>query len=271
MSNAHPYLWDFDRSLCADNPLFLTFSVGIYQWLPKASGRGLKKSKTIRVNGYVVEPELVYRRAQQLCDQLNRESARVDNPPAWLQKKYAVPKPVDLVIDRDSGDLTDSQVKAARNQVMKRMLIPHGFINGGDGRFIRKQDDQIHLVGFEESSVEHGYRVNLGFHYAYLPGLCQNQRLATGDFHLEDCGLRAQIGDFLHDENEEWLPYGCDLDFLKSTFVAIALACLQVFEEVKKSWADARRWLSSSSLHPPQSWLFTNLEKFSFTIAEYYQ
>ena len=49
-----------------------TFSVGIFQWLPKASGKGLKKSAVIvRVKGYISEPEKVYQKAKEICLQLD--------------------------------------------------------------------------------------------------------------------------------------------------------------------------------------------------------
>lgn len=52
-----------------------TFSVGIYQWLMRANGKSLKKSKTIvRVSGPVEKPESVYSKADEIRDQLNGKS-----------------------------------------------------------------------------------------------------------------------------------------------------------------------------------------------------
>lgn len=49
-----------------------TFSVGIFQWLPKSGGKGLKKSAVIiRVKGYVSKPEAVYARASEFCGKLD--------------------------------------------------------------------------------------------------------------------------------------------------------------------------------------------------------
>jgi len=46
-----------------------TFSVGIFKWVSKANGKGLKKSAVIhRVRGYVSDPEEVYKVAGNLCD-----------------------------------------------------------------------------------------------------------------------------------------------------------------------------------------------------------
>jgi hypothetical protein len=45
-----------------------TFSVGIFQWIPKASGKGLKKSAVkFRVKGNVRDAEYVYAEAEDLC------------------------------------------------------------------------------------------------------------------------------------------------------------------------------------------------------------
>ena len=47
---------------------FSTFSVGIFQWIPKASGKGLKKSPVkFRIKGYTSDPQKVYDLATKLC------------------------------------------------------------------------------------------------------------------------------------------------------------------------------------------------------------
>jgi hypothetical protein len=49
-----------------------TFSVGVFKWLPKAGGKGLKRSPVIyRVKGRMSQPEKVYDRAEELCDWLD--------------------------------------------------------------------------------------------------------------------------------------------------------------------------------------------------------
>ena len=45
-----------------------TFSVGCFQWLPKAQGKGLKKSPVkFRVKGLVSEASKVYAEAEMIC------------------------------------------------------------------------------------------------------------------------------------------------------------------------------------------------------------
>lgn len=45
-----------------------TFSVRVFQWIPRASGKGLKKSKCLkRIRGYVAQPEIVHEKAEQEC------------------------------------------------------------------------------------------------------------------------------------------------------------------------------------------------------------
>ena len=74
---------------CAPNPdahvhWGKTFSVGIFQCLPKASGKGLKKGKVkYRIIGWTREPESVYEKAVQICREMdngqfpNKKSERI--------------------------------------------------------------------------------------------------------------------------------------------------------------------------------------------------
>jgi hypothetical protein len=49
-----------------------TFSVGIFQWIPKANGKGLKKSAVkFRVKGSSKHPERVYEKAYEMCEFLD--------------------------------------------------------------------------------------------------------------------------------------------------------------------------------------------------------
>ena len=51
----------------ATNRLFTshTFSVGIFQWIPRSSGKGLKRGKVIkRITGLTSNPEAVYAAAE---------------------------------------------------------------------------------------------------------------------------------------------------------------------------------------------------------------
>ena len=69
------YKHDFS-GMCAPNSkgasMHTTFSVGIFQWLPKASGKGLKKSAVkFRIKGSVSESDKVYRTANVFCSQMD--------------------------------------------------------------------------------------------------------------------------------------------------------------------------------------------------------
>ena len=49
-----------------------SFSVGVFQWLPKTSGMGLKRSPAkVRVVGPMNEPEKVYEKAYWVAQQLD--------------------------------------------------------------------------------------------------------------------------------------------------------------------------------------------------------
>ena len=70
-----PYEWDFDGACAPGNAhgRYETFTLGIFQWIPKASGKGLKRGKVIRrVEGRTDSPDEVFARAQTIVDQMNR-------------------------------------------------------------------------------------------------------------------------------------------------------------------------------------------------------
>jgi hypothetical protein len=50
----------------------LTFSVGIFQWVPKAGGKGLKRTAVkVRVTGFSSRPEGVYEAARKIVAELD--------------------------------------------------------------------------------------------------------------------------------------------------------------------------------------------------------
>ena len=54
-----------------------TFSVGIFQWLRKSSGKGLKRGPVkVRVSGYVSDADKVYARARLIVGELDRGEYR---------------------------------------------------------------------------------------------------------------------------------------------------------------------------------------------------
>ena len=64
---------DFSGSCTPDKTFYWnTFSVGIFEWVQKAGGKGLKKSAVkYRVKGYSSNPEAVYARAKEICEKLD--------------------------------------------------------------------------------------------------------------------------------------------------------------------------------------------------------
>jgi hypothetical protein len=71
------YQYDFDGNCRPGGSQMFgnsTFSVGIFQWVPKANGKGLKKSAVVkRVRGYVSSPDKVYNKAREICSILQKE------------------------------------------------------------------------------------------------------------------------------------------------------------------------------------------------------
>lgn len=52
---------------------FSSFSLGIFEWVPKASGKGVKRGKVkVRVSGPMSNPRLVYARAREIVKQLDK-------------------------------------------------------------------------------------------------------------------------------------------------------------------------------------------------------
>lgn len=52
---------------------FSTFSVRIFQWITRNNGKGLKKSKAVyRIRGRVTDAYNVHRRAEEICDKLEK-------------------------------------------------------------------------------------------------------------------------------------------------------------------------------------------------------
>ncbi len=257
MPDSNQYAWDFDRPSDQLLETFSTFSVGIFQWLTKASGKGMKKSKAIaRVLGYTAEPERVYAKAVELCSRLNREAASANVPPEWLQKQYSVPRPEGMVIEKISADFTGAQVRSIRLRVMKNHLLAAGFVVGKDASYVRRHGEQIHLINFQANKYGHSFTVNMGFHYCFIPPHFHMRSLPLTDFHELDCALRERIGHFLPERRDVWFQYGQDRDVLISNLVRCATTCLAVFDRCMHRWSDPSVFLSDFSGVNKSEWDF---------------
>ena len=239
------YRWDYDHRPPSTDMPFLTFSIAIFQWQPKASGKGLKKVNASRVCGYGADPQRMRAKAQEICDRLNAENASVDERPKWLQKSYSLPKPDWLVVPREQRDLPGSVVRSIRLAVMKRVLLPEGFVKGRGGTYVRRVGDQIHLIDFQPYRWGHSYTVNLGFHYEFLKPFFARKRIKLKDYHQLDCMFDARIGDFSKHRHDTWIEYGASRQQLEKTFEENAALCLKILAEHQKKWADPRRWLKA--------------------------
>lgn len=247
MSVTSIYHWDFDRRLPNNEAGFVRFSIAIFQWQPKASGKGLKKVNASRVCGFGMDPQRMYAKAQEICDRLNAEGASVAERPKWLQRQYSVPKPPTLIIPRVSDDFPGSVVRSIRQVVMKRTLLPAGFTRRKGGAYVREQGDQIHLIGFQSSLFGHQYTVNLGFHYSFLPSLFAAKTGGSRDWCELDCGLEARIGQFQEGKRDRWFEWGSDRARIERLFEENAADCLRIFSEASKRFTDPRRLLIGKS------------------------
>jgi len=71
-----PVNWEDCKSCAKDKgykgPTWNTFSVGIFEWLPRVGGHGLKKGPVkVRVKGLCSAAEEVEREAKRICKQLD--------------------------------------------------------------------------------------------------------------------------------------------------------------------------------------------------------
>ncbi len=77
--NPKAFDWDYDgQCIPDDNPSWKTFSVGIFQWLPKSGGKGVKRGKVVkRIKGNSYEKEVVFNLAR--AEVMKREKDDRDN------------------------------------------------------------------------------------------------------------------------------------------------------------------------------------------------
>ena len=86
MSGKQAGEWDFDGA-CDPAKGYMpagqqTFTLGIFQWIPKAGGRGLKRGKVVeRVRGSVYDAEAVREKARDRVAFLNSPTAREQSKP----------------------------------------------------------------------------------------------------------------------------------------------------------------------------------------------
>jgi len=270
MQRPKPYQWDYDRAGAEVmiSSGFRTFSIGVFQWLPKASGKGLKRSTTIRVNGYVADPQRAFDRADELCRQLNAENVRSDNPPAWLQKQYSVPRPADVPAKRPLNRLSGSQVRTIRDQVMREELLPLGFIKLEGGTYVRRRGEQIHLINFQGNKYGGSFTVNLAFHYAFVPPpYCQGKPRDLTAIRQTDCMLRTRLGHFLPEKRDTWFEYGNDRPTLRQCLIRCASESVILFDTCGNQWADPGRVLAMIEHNLTELWHCTH-KKMTVAVIE---
>lgn len=212
--------------------------------IPKLSGEGLKRSTTLRVQGYCEEADRAFAKADEVCERLNRENVRSNDLPPWVRKTYSVPKPVGYEPGRFYSGLTGAEVRRIREKVMADELLPLGFTKGNAGTYVRQHGDQIHLIDFQASQYGGHFYVNLGFHYAFVPPLFHRGLLALSEFHLLDCLFTNRIELLATEPLESHIRYGTDKGELKAQFVQCAANALLILDETAAAWREPSRALS---------------------------
>jgi hypothetical protein len=60
------YGWDYDGACLKSAWTMATVSVGIFQWVPRARGKGLKRGKVVkRIRGYRDHEQTIYAEAER--------------------------------------------------------------------------------------------------------------------------------------------------------------------------------------------------------------
>lgn len=73
--------WDYDGN-CRPGTYKassqITFSVGIFQWVPSGRGKGIKRSPVqYRIKGYMSKPQEVYDKAEKRCQELEQQNIKL--------------------------------------------------------------------------------------------------------------------------------------------------------------------------------------------------
>ncbi len=249
------YQWDFDLPSIIDPPpmLYRTLSVGIFQWLPKASGKGIKRSPaSARVLGYMAEPDRIFAKAAELCRRLNAEATGPQGRPTWLQKQYSIPRPASVPPKHPPSDLRNSRnLRKAKDKVLKEILGPAGFVKGKH-LFVRHVGNQIHGIEFQTATWGGVYFVNVGFHYDFLPS---GPKLALDD----KSGVTYHMIDLLNNNRlENWMrptPYPGEWNYwgnmaeVQENVNKTSIDAVEVLNKLCRQWKDPADFLAQAT--PP--------------------
>ncbi len=241
--------WSFERSPCDANSRYTTFSVGVFQWLPKASGNGCKKSRTIRVIGYVSAPFDVYQKATELCGRLNRETVMWDQPPAWLQSQYSVPRPETEPPPFKPKSAVDARrFRQIRKRVFQELLAPLGY--DVSSTVSAKLDNGVirHVIDIQFGTFSSTYMINFGQHFSGLPsffGVIYPDRRQEVAFAC-DCLLHARLD---CPEARGQMDYGDSPGKAEAKFRWLIQACLDELEKLRQAHPDIQTMLRQ---YPPE-------------------
>ena len=245
--------WSFDRSqFDTASDRYTTFSVGVFQWLPKAAGRGFKKSKTIRILGYVSAPFDVYQKAAELCQRLNREKVLWDKPPAWLQSQYSVTRPAtEPPPPKPAADEVDARkFRQIRKRVFKELLEPLGY--DVSSTVSAKLDDGVimQIIEIQFSTNSPTYVINFGQHFSGLPATASI--LAGREKLFDFAGEYLLNGRLNHPEARGMLEYGDTLEKAEAQFRWLVRLCLDDLEKLRQAYPNIEAFRLQ---HPPEQFL----------------
>ncbi len=255
-----PYQWDFDLpSVEFLSTQYRTLSVGIFQWLPKASGKGLKRSPAAaRVLGYMAEADRVFSKAGELCHRLNNQVAQPGRP-AWLQKQYSVPMPAELAAEWNPAEKDKSRnFRKAKALALKNILAPAGFVKGKH-LFVRHIGNQIHGIEFQTSTWGGVYFVNVGFDYDFLPPkLAINRRpWPWMEYDILDFITYNRLDNLMQPQPypKRWNYWG-DLSEVQGNVDKTARDAIEALERLNQQWNNPADFLAQQM--PPHKFYQEN-------------
>jgi hypothetical protein len=159
----------------------------------------------------VVESQVAYEKADELCVKLNKEKIKFEKKPTWLKNQYSVPRPSSLPskteLEEDSPFISASKFRSVRKRVMKVLLEPLGYDVSSSVAAKLSKNSILTIIEFQAASQTSNYTINLGLHYTSVEslGAIMPKRTDVLDYAC-DYIFNTRIGSILGG-HDQWYDY----------------------------------------------------------------